>query len=205
MLRLGFAPLSVVLLLALAVPALSQRSSRPPLSPTDIDAITRLVVLEALDSPDTWLSVSAAEGLGRFKSRADVVVPRLIAASAATRPTALRITALGPLTTLAAGAKGAPRAERPVRAEADDRRLVERWIVPDYNGAVKPRAVLTTPRGEIELELYPGDAPLGLDFFISVVESGEIVGTALGRVVRGMDVVDHLELGDRITGARMVR
>ena len=29
--------------------------------------------------------------------------------------------------------------------------------------------------------------------------------TALGRVVRGMDVVERLELGDTITGARMVR
>ncbi|HEY4658609.1 MAG TPA: peptidylprolyl isomerase, partial [Gemmatimonadaceae bacterium] len=27
--------------------------------------------------------------------------------------------------------------------------------------------------------------------------------TALGRVVRGMDVVDRLELGDAVTGARM--
>ncbi len=29
--------------------------------------------------------------------------------------------------------------------------------------------------------------------------------TALGRVVRGMDVVDRLELGDAITGARLIR
>lgn len=280
-------------------------------------------VLGALDSPDTWLSASAAEGLARFKDRADLVVPRLVAAASATRPTALRITALTPLITLGpdaavdlatalvrdssvvgrsaaiqalqrlgaagrtkldalaadpatkdlvpqAGANHAPRAEHPARTEADYRRLVERWVVADYNGAAKPRAILTTPRGEIEIELYPGDAPLGLEFFVSVVESGEIVGTefgrvvpnfvaqqrpirndvtlrdevsrrgltrgnlswassgldtgrpgytlgvtpqphnegdftALGHVVRGMDVVDHLELGDRITGARMLR
>ena len=29
--------------------------------------------------------------------------------------------------------------------------------------------------------------------------------TALGRITRGLDVVDRLELGDRITGARVVR
>ena len=29
--------------------------------------------------------------------------------------------------------------------------------------------------------------------------------TALGRVVRGMDVVDRIELGDHLTGARMLR
>jgi peptidylprolyl isomerase len=147
--------------------------------------------------------------------------------------------------------------------------LVERWVVPDYNGAPKPRAVLTTARGEIEIEFHAGESPLGLEYFVSVVTSGEIVGTefgrvvpdfvaqqrpiraagtlrdevsrlgltrgnlswassgldtgrpgytlgntpqphnegdftALGRVVRGMDAVDRLELGDAITGARML-
>ena len=163
-----------------------------------------------------------------------------------------------------------PKTERPALTDADYRRIVERWIVPDYNGAPKPRAVLMTARGEIEIELYAGDAPLGLEYLVSVVESGEIVGTefgrvvpnfvaqqrpirnegtlrdevnrrgltrgnlswassgldtgrpgytlgstpqphnegdftALGGVVRGMDVVDRLELCDRITAARIVR
>jgi peptidylprolyl isomerase len=289
--------------------------------------------LEALDSPDTWLSVSAAEGLARFKARAEAATPRLVSAASPSRPTSLRITALSALTTLAPAAaldvavalvrdsslvartsalqalqrlgdagrtkldalaadpatkdlvnrgegnRGAqaPRAEaaaRPLparleRPESDYRQLVERWVVPDYNGVAKPRAVLATPRGEIEIELYPGDAPLGLEYFVKAVTSGEIVGTefgrvvpnfvaqqrtipnaptlrdevsrrgltrgnlswassgldtgrpgytlgstpqphnegdftALGRVVRGMDVVDRLELGDKITAAKMV-
>jgi HEAT repeat protein/cyclophilin family peptidyl-prolyl cis-trans isomerase len=279
--------------------------------------------LEALDSPDTWLSVSAAENMNRFKGRADVVVPRLVAATAAGKPTSLRVTALTPLVALApeaaveaaaalvrdpsvvarsaalqalsrlgepgraklallaadpatkdivalAAAARPPKTERPALTEADYRRIVERWIVPDYNGTPKPRVVLTTPRGEIEVELYAGDAPFGLEYLVSVVESGEIVGTefgrvvpnfvaqqrpirnegtlrdevsrrgltrgnlswassgldtgrpgytlgstpqphnegdftALGGVVRGMDVVDRLELCDRITAARIVR
>jgi len=281
------------------------------------------VSLAALDSVDTWLSVSAAEGMGRFKARADVVVPRLVTATAAGKPTSLRVTALTPLAALApeaavdaaaalvrdpsvvarnaalqvlrrlgdpgraklaqlaadpatkdivapAATAPLPKTERPALTEADYRRIVERWIVPDYNGAPKPRVVLTTARGEIEIELYAGDAPLGLEYLVSVVESGEIVGTefgrvvpnfvaqqrpirsegtlcdevsrrgltrgnlswassgldtgrpgytlgstpqphnegdftALGGVVRGMDVVDRLELGDRITAARIVR
>jgi peptidylprolyl isomerase len=142
-------------------------------------------------------------------------------------------------------------------------------VVPAYNGAPAPRAILDTPRGTIELELHPGHAPFGVEHFIRVVESGAIVGTeftrvvpnfvaqqqaipnsptlrdevsrlgltrgnlswasagldtgrpgytlgntpqphnegdftALGRVVGGMDVVDRLELGDKITAARMV-
>jgi cyclophilin family peptidyl-prolyl cis-trans isomerase len=156
------------------------------------------------------------------------------------------------------------------RAAADYRRIVERWIVPEYNGAARPRAVVTTPRGEIELELFPGDAPLGVEYFSNVVASGAIVGTefgrlvpnfvaqqrpirdaatlrdeisrrgltrgnlswasagldtgrpgytlgvtaqphnegdftALGRVTRGMDAVDRLELADAITAARMAK
>ena len=150
------------------------------------------------------------------------------------------------------------------------RAIVERWIVTAYKGGKPPRAELTTARGTIELELYPGDAPLGLEYLIRVIESGEIVGTefsrvvpnfvvqqrgirndivlrdevsrrgltrgnlswasagldtgnpgytlgitpqphnegnftALGRVVRGMDAVEQLQLGDTITAARMIK
>ena len=275
------------------------------------------VVMGALDSADTWMSVSAAEASGRFKSRADVVVPKLVASAGAGRPLSLRITTLAPLAALspeaaADAAAGLVRAESAVaratatqvlqkigpvgrtrldalgvqvpaapsapgerpapikRTQAQYRGLVERWVVTDLSGVARPRAVLTTPRGEIELELYPGDAPVGVDYFVSVVESGAIVGTefgrvvpnfvaqqrpirdavtlrdevnrhgllrgtlswasagldtgrpgytlgstpqphnegdftALGRVVRGIDVVDRLELGDAITAARMVK
>ena len=266
------------------------------------------VLLAALESSDTWLSVSAAEAMGRFTSRKDTVVPKLTAAVAPGKPIALRITALTPLAALAPDAakdaatalaedpgtvaKGAatqvlarlagprppqtgpnaPRPPRPPPAPRDDdeyRAIVERSIVPAYNGAPKPRVVLETPRGAIEIEVNAGDAPLGADYLRRVIESGEIVGTefgrvvpnfvaqqrpirdggtlrdevnrhgllrgtlswasagldtgrpgytlgntpqphnegdftALGRVVRGMDVVDRLELGDKITGARLV-
>lgn len=253
------------------------------------DEASLKVVMDALASDDTWLSVSAAELLARHATRAEIVVPRLAAAAAPGRPLALRLMArqslarLGPtgktvldaLSTeglpqaAAPGARG-PRPQPQLRTPAEYRQIVEKWIVPDYNGAAKPRATWDTPRGTIELELYPGDSPLGLEYFVRVTESGEIVGTqftrvvpnfvaqqrgirndvvlrdevsrrgltrgnlswasagldtgrpgytlgvtpqphnegnftALGRVVRGMDVVERLELGDAITAARMVR
>ena len=280
--------------------------------------------LAMLDSPDTWLSVSAAEVLGTKTARAEVVAPRLAAAAAATKPLALRHTALAPLVTMAperaldiaadlarsksvavrtaavqalgrlgepgraklaalaaepgmkdllpapGGGPQAPRPTAPVRTLADYRKIVERWVVPDYNGAAKPRSIWTFPRGEIEIELFPGDAPLGTEYFVTLVESGGIVGTefgrlvpnfvaqqrtitgaftlrdevnrrgltranlswasagldtgrpgytlgntpqphnegnftSLGRVVRGMEVVDRLELGDAVTATRMIR
>ncbi len=289
------------------------------------------VVLAALDDPDTWLSVSAAEILGRHKGRVGQVAPRLAAATAASKPAALRLTAFTPLTQLApplaldaaatlvrdpslairtsatqalrrmgpigqqfldnlvadptmkdllipappvAGGRQAgpatPSQPAPARTDADYRAIAERWIVTAYSGASAPRAVWTTPRGEIELELYPGESPLGMEEFVRLTESGAIVGTvfsrvvpnfvvqqatirganrlrdevsrlgltranlawassgldtgragytlgstpqphnegdftALGRVVRGMDVVDRLQMGDAVTAARMVR
>jgi HEAT repeat protein/cyclophilin family peptidyl-prolyl cis-trans isomerase len=263
------------------------------------DDASLAVAVAALDSPDTWLSVSAAEVLGLLTARADAIVPKLIAAVAPGRPLSVRLTALASLRRLAPDAASAPaaalaadpdakallpqpagagrgggargaRPARVARTDADYRRIVDRWIVPDYNGAAKPRAILETPRGQIEIELYPGDAPFGVEYFVRVVESGAVVGTAfgrvvpnfvaqqqaiaddaplrdevnrhgltrgnlswasagldtgrpgytlgstpqphnegdftaLGRVVRGLDVVDHLELGDRITAARMRR
>jgi HEAT repeat protein/cyclophilin family peptidyl-prolyl cis-trans isomerase len=290
------------------------------------------VVLAALDDPDTWVSVTAAETLGRFKDRIAEVTPKLAAAAAPGKPAALRVTALTPLTQLApplaldagekmlrdpslfvrtaatqtmrrmgalgqqlldrltadpamkdllipipqpaaariGGAPPAPAAPIPGRTDAEYRAIVTRWIVPAYSGSRAPRAIWTTPKGEIEVELHPGDAPLGMEELVRLTESRAIVGTlftrlvpnfvaqqatitganrlrdevsrrgllrgtlawassgldsgragytlgstpqphnegdftSLGHVVRGMDVVDRLELGDAITAARLVR
>jgi len=171
----------------------------------------------------------------------------------------------------AGGAAGGrpPVPARQPRPDAEYRQLVERWIVPDYNGAAKPHVVWETERGLIEIELYPGDAPFGVEHLMRVMDSGDIVGTeftrlvpdfvaqqqairnasnlrdevnqrgltranlswasagldtgrpgytlghtpqphnegdftSLGRVVKGMDAVDKLELGDKIISAKVV-
>ncbi|HTE47389.1 MAG TPA: HEAT repeat domain-containing protein [Gemmatimonadaceae bacterium] len=171
---------------------------------------------------------------------------------------------------LGVAARGAwPALPPSSRTLAEYRAIVERWVVPDYNGTARPTARWQTPRGAIDIELYPGDAPLGVDDFVKTMESGAIVGTefsrvvpdfvdqqrtirdgnilrdevnrhrltranlawasagldtgspgytlnhtpqphnegdftSLGRVIRGMDAVDRIELGDRITGAKML-
>ena len=258
-------------------------------------------VLAALDDPDTWLSVSAAEGLGRFIARADVVGPKLTAIVAdEKKPSALRTVAKQQLARLApstgsgqapstgqagrggappaagsgqggrGGAGQAPQVIAPARTDADYKAIVERWIVPALNGAPKPRAIWMTPKGEIEIELHVAEAPLGMEELVRLTESGALAGTAftrlvpnfvaqqagvrganrlrdevsrlgltrgnlswassgldtgrpgytigntpqphnegdftaLGRVIRGLDVVDRLELGDTVTAARLVR
>ena len=55
--------------------------------------------------------------------------------------------------------------------------------MPAYNGQPAPRAIWETPKGPIELELYAGDAPFGVEHFFRVVESGDIVGTEFTRLV----------------------
>ncbi len=305
-------------------------------------------LVNALYSPDTWLSVSAAEAAGRFKARARMLAPLVVDVADEKAPTALRIVALQALQTLApdatktmelatalarsdvgaartaaiaalirfgdegraklaqlaadpavgnlaqpggptfaqqvktqidgaaapgggrGGGRGGAQAPRAPRPEAEYRQLVERWIVPAYNGAPGPRAIWETAKGTIELELHPGDAPFAVEYFVRAVESGDIVGTeftrlvpnfvaqqqpirnaptlrdevnrrgltranlswasagldtgrpgytlghtpqphnegnftSLGRVVRGMEVVDKLELGDKVTAARLAK
>jgi len=263
----------------------------------DDDASVAAVLAE-LENPDTWMSVSAAETLGRHTSRVEQVRPRLEAAMAESKPAALRTVAKQQLTRLTApppdpaGRAGGARAGGAGRAGAggvggvggvgnvgpaeleraisDYRAIVERWIVPAYTGTPNPRAVWMTSKGEIEIELFAADAPLGMEELVRLTESKAIVGpaftrlvpnfvaqqatipganrlrdevnrhgllranlawassgldtgrpgytlgntpqphnegdfTSLGRVVRGMDVVDRLELGDAITAARVVR
>jgi cyclophilin family peptidyl-prolyl cis-trans isomerase len=262
--------------------------------------------------------VSAAEGLARYQTRADLAAPKLLAATAS-KSLAVRITAvttlaalapaqaLEPATSLARvdnpaaraaarqalgrlGPSGAeridaltadgvwpgatttrpPRRVEPAKPLSEYRRLVERWIVPDHEGKPKPHVLWQTPRGPIEIELYPGDAPMGVEYLMTVTDSGAIAGTeftrvvpnfvaqqraivdgpalrdevnrhgltrgnlswasagldtgrpgytlgstpqphnegnftALGRVVSGMDAVDRLELGDRVTAASVKR
>lgn len=257
----------------------------------DDEASVKMVVA-ALDDQDSWISVSAAEALARQTERTDLVVPALVKVAGPDRSPALRLTARQSLGRLggpgqaaleAASTAGLPepagrgggggrgaRPEPQLLTLPQYRALVEKWIVPDYNGAAKPRALWETPRGTIELELYPGDSPLGVEYFVRVHDSGDIVGTtftrvvpdfvaqqrgirtdvvlrdevsrrgltranlswasagldtgrpgytlgvtpqphnegnftALGRVVRGMDVVERLELNDAVTAARVVR
>jgi len=273
---------------------------------SDSSALAALVI--SLSSSDTWISVSAAEGLGR--ARAETTIPALVSATDMRRPCALRITAVRQLQPFAisearaaaasvardsvpycrnaavqvlsdtidrgrgggAGGGGRGRATPPLveRPFAEYRAIVEKWVVPAFEGKPLPRARWETTRGAIELELYSADAPLAMDSFVRILDAGTIVGTefsrvvpdfvdqqagirdavvqrdevnrhrltrgnlawasagldtgrpgytlnhtpqphnegdftSLGRVVSGMDVVDRIDLGDRIVAARLIR
>lgn len=272
---------------------------------SDSAAIASLAT--ALRSSESWMSVSAAEGLAR--KSAPWAIPALVDATKQVQSCALRATAMRTLLTFdTAAARNAARAmvtdsipycanvaaqilrdtipnagrggggggrgnaaapTLVAKPMAEYRAIVERWIVPAYDGKPLPRSRWETPRGAIELELYAGDAPLAMDAFQRIIESGTIVGTefsrvvpdfvdqqatirdavrqrdevnrhrltrgnlawasagldtgrpgytlnhtpqphnegdftSLGRVVAGQDVVDRIQLGDRVTAAVMV-
>jgi HEAT repeat protein/cyclophilin family peptidyl-prolyl cis-trans isomerase len=189
----------------------------------DSGALTTLVT--ALGDTDTWISVSAAEGLGR--ARAPWTVAGLIEATGASHPCALRLTAVRALQPFAltearaaasnvardsvaycqnaagqilrdtagrpaAAGGGGPRQPPPAveRPFAEYQAIVERWVVPAYEGRPLPRSRWETTRGVIELQLYAGDAPLATDAFVRIIEQGTIVGTAFTRVVP--DFVDQM-------------
>jgi cyclophilin family peptidyl-prolyl cis-trans isomerase/HEAT repeat protein len=133
---------------------------------------------EAKASADWWISSSADEGLARLNP---------------------------PPPAPAGGRGGGGRGPRPApppntRPLDEYKALVERWVVPDYNGAPRPTAEWTTARGTFTIELYPGDAPLGTEEFVRLVEAGSIVGTKFTRVVP--DFVDQEET---IPGAKRLR
>jgi peptidyl-prolyl cis-trans isomerase B (cyclophilin B) len=81
------------------------------------------------------------------------------------------------------GGGAAPQQTPAPRSEADYRRLVEKWVVPAYEGKANPHAIWDTSRGQIEIELFPGEAPMGVECFLQLVTSGDIVGTEFSRVV----------------------
>lgn len=273
---------------------------------TDSSATASLV--GALRSPESWMSVTAAEGLAR--KNVAWAIPALVDASKQAQSCALRVTAIRTLLTFdsasariaaremvpdtipycrnaaaqilrdtlppagrgGGGGGGRGNAAAPTlvaKPTAEYRAIVERWIVPAYDGKPLPRSRWETPRGAIEIVLYAADAPLAMDQFLKIIETGTIVGTeftrvvpdfvdqqatirdavrqrdevnrhrltrgnlawasagldtgrpgytlnhtpqphnegdftSLGRVVVGQDVVDRIQLGDRITAAVMV-
>jgi HEAT repeat protein/cyclophilin family peptidyl-prolyl cis-trans isomerase len=185
------------------------------------DSAATAVLVSALRDAESWIAVSAAEGL---RAKASWTVPAITEATKSTS-CALRVTAMRTLLSIdsAAGRTAArevatdavpycqnaattvlrdtlpraPQGPRPPRTApvlvarpmAEYQAIVTRWIVPAYEGRPLPRARWETPRGAIELELYAGDAPLAMDRFVQIMDSGTIVGTEFSRVVP--DFVDQ--------------
>jgi HEAT repeat protein/cyclophilin family peptidyl-prolyl cis-trans isomerase len=229
-----------------------------------------------LASPDQVTRIAAVRALGTWGDTTDLATLSDIQARSDSL-SALAVTATATIGSIQRRASGAPgggrgggrRAPPPTRTLEEYRRIVERWIVPDYDRSPRPTAQLETSRGTIVVELFPSDAPLATDDFLRTVEAGTMIGTeftrvvadfvdqqqtirggntlrdevnrhgltrgnlawatagldtgtpgytlghtaqphnegeftSLGRVIRGMDVADRIELGDRILGARML-
>ena len=148
-----------------------------------LSALTPLVTL-APDTARTLANALAKSASVVAQQAAATAVRQLDAAAARAAQAASGVAATPPAGRGGAGrGNGAARPALVARPDAEYRALVTQWIVPDYNGAPRPHVLLTTPRGQIDVELFPGDAPFGVEYLIKVVESGEIVNTEFGRVV----------------------
>ncbi len=253
--------------------------AKPQADSAERTAQAEKIVLAALHDEDRRVRTEAVVAIGTYNDSAAVAAMNTAKESAdwwISSSAVAALARLNPPPAPAGGGRqgGGGRGARPVpppitRPLSDYKAIVERWVVPDYNGAPRPTAEWETPRGKITIELYPGDAPLGVEEFVRIVESGSIVDTkftrvvpdfvdqeetipgghrlrdevsrhgltranvawasagldtgtpgytlanavqphnegdftALGRVTKGMDVVDHIELNDKITAARML-
>ncbi len=165
-----------------------------------------------LKSPSTVVQLAAIRALSTWADTTDLVALRAIqerakrdstpvAAAAATGIDA--ITRRPNATPAGAGGGGGGRGAAPsiaARPLAEYREIVERWVVPAYDGKPNPTARWETARGAIDVELYAGDAPLAVEDFVRRVASGGIIGTEFTRVVP-----DFVDLQASIAGATRLR
>ncbi len=187
--------------------------SRPATDSAGRSAEAEKIVLAALNDSDRRVRTEAIRAVGTYND--STAVAAMNAAKASTdwwisSSADEGLARLNPPPAPAGGRQGGGggrggRGQRPApppntRPLEEYKALVERWVVPDYNGAPRPTAEWTTPRGTITIELYPGDAPLGTEEFVRLVEAGSIVGTKFTRVVP--DFVDQEET---IPGAKRLR
>lgn len=83
-----------------------------------------------------------------------------------------------------------PITSRPLE---DYQRLVRQW---GTSGATQPRAVIRTERGDITIELFGADAPLVVEAFLRLTESGYYRNTLFHRVVPNFVAQDGAAYGD---------
>ncbi|HEX6133115.1 MAG TPA: peptidylprolyl isomerase [Longimicrobiales bacterium] len=76
------------------------------------------------------------------------------------------------------------------------RDLVRSYVAPILAGAPSPQAVISTPHGDVVLDLAGADAPLTVHNFISLIESGYYSGTRWHRVVPNFVIQDGDPRGD---------
>lgn len=154
-------------------------------------------LVEATQSPSCALRVTAMRSLLAFDTTSARAAAREVATDRmaycqTAAATVLRDTVPASGRGRGRGGANGPR-PRPVlvaRPIEEYRAIVERWIVPAYEGKPLPRVAWETTRGAIEIELYAADAPLAMDALVRIMSTGTIVGTEFTRVVP--DFVDQM-------------
>jgi len=143
-----------------------RRASGDPIDDARLSAVKALCAIAA----------AGPAGLDAVTNRFFVVTPR------STDVLAWRMAAAtcpGPL-------PGAWQAAPPVatgRSEADYRDAARRYLYPALHGTPNPTVTIETDRGSIVVELLPGDAPLTVTAFLTLVDRRYFDGQRWHRVV----------------------
>jgi len=95
---------------------------------------------------------------------------------------------VAPLATWAKGSTETPR-----RTLAEYEQVARQWLVP---GARMPRAVIRTAHGDVTLELFAADAPLVVEAFMRLANSGYYRNTYFHRVIPNFVAQDGDPRGD---------
>jgi cyclophilin family peptidyl-prolyl cis-trans isomerase/HEAT repeat protein len=99
---------------------------------------------------------------------------------------------------------GPPAAWAANRDASYYRAIVTRLVVPALTDSIRPRVALGTPHGDLQVELFPEEAPLTVYNFLQLVENGFYPGSTRGgrwhRVVPGFVLQDGDPRGDGTGG-----
>jgi cyclophilin family peptidyl-prolyl cis-trans isomerase len=82
------------------------------------------------------------------------------------------------------------------RTLADYRAVARRYLLPARHGTPGPRVTIETERGPVVVELLPGEAPLTVTAFLSLVDRRYFDGSTWHRVVPNFVVQDGDPRGD---------
>jgi cyclophilin family peptidyl-prolyl cis-trans isomerase/HEAT repeat protein len=159
----------------------------------------RVAVAERhLSDPDPRIRSAVLQRVGATADSAAAARARLVAERAASDPDSIvRAIAQRMLQPASASTRSPRRAggesALPLRPLADYERLVRRW---GPHGKQPPVAVLETDHGVITLQLFSDEAPLIVEAFVRLAESGYYRNTTFHRVVPNFVVQDGDARGD---------
>jgi cyclophilin family peptidyl-prolyl cis-trans isomerase/HEAT repeat protein len=168
------------------------RGVAPVLRPEDAGAVLAAYEAASHEPGSVATAVAAVRALGSLKARAPDAAAAFFGRF---DPVDDRWIRRAVADTLGAGWGAAPVAA----ASEDDefyRDLVRWYVAPGLEGRGRPVAIITTPHGDMRVELLPDEAPLTVHNFMTLAAAGYYDGGVWHRVVPNFVIQDGAPAGD---------